>query len=97
MRSIQGNTINVLKWGNPNPEQPFINLHAEVEIDGRLKLGDIVFTETIRAYYKARYHNNSRLNRCVLHVAERDEFYNLRIRLQNGRAIPTMINTEGGR
>ena len=97
MQSIQGNTINVLKWGNSNPEQPFINLHAEVKIDGRLTLGDIVFTETIRAYYKARYHLTSRLNRCVLHIAERDEFSNLRIRLQNGQAIPTVINTQGGR
>ena len=91
MDSIQGHTITVIKWGNKDPDKPFMNYHAEIEIDGDLKLGDIVFTDTIRAYYESQYHLTSRLNRCVLHVALEDEFSNLRIRLQNGRAIPTVI------
>lgn len=81
----------MLKWGLLDPELPVLNLHAEVEIDGRLCIGDVVFTDTIRDYYKAQMHLNSRFNRCIIHVSNTDESTNLRIRLRNGKPITTVI------
>ena len=92
MLSIQGDNVTILKQGLSDPEHQHIKRHAEVEINGRLAIGDVVFTETIREYYKANHHLNSRLNRCILHVAARDEFTNLRVRLQNGKPLPTVID-----
>lgn len=93
IQSIQGHEIRILKLGVKD-ESKFINYHAELEINGRLMLGDIIFTETIREFYREKYHLASPLNRCILHVAFRDEFTNLRIRLNNGKTIPTVVMGE---
>lgn len=94
MLSLHGHEIRFIKQGTVDPEQPHITRHAEIEINGKLHIGDVVYTDTIRDYYDKKYHLNSRLNRCVLHVAERDEFTNLRVRLQNGKPITTIIRSE---
>lgn len=92
MLSIHGDNVTILKKGLHDPEHPHIKRHAEVEINGRLAIGDVVCTETIKEYYQAKRHLDSRLNRCILHVAEHDEFTNLRVRLHNGKPVPTIIN-----
>lgn len=92
MLSIHGDKVTILKEGLHDPENSHVTRHAEVEINGKLKVGDVVFTQTIKEYYQCKRHLDSRLNRCILHVAERDEFTNLRIRLQNGKPLPTIIN-----
>ncbi|MDE0636193.1 MAG: DUF2851 family protein [Candidatus Poribacteria bacterium] len=95
MLSIQGHEVNILKAGLLDSENPNIARHAEIEIDGRLHVGDIIFSETIRSFYEAAHHLSSRLNRCILHVAACDEFTNLRVRLQNCKPIPTVIKENG--
>lgn len=95
MLSIHGHDINVRKAGLLDTEAGNIARHAEIEINGRLWIGDVIFTETIREWYETQSHLNSRLNRCILHVAARDEFSNLRVRLQNCKSIPTVILPEG--
>lgn len=91
MLSIQGHAINVLKAGLLDTEAGNIARHAEIEINGRLCIGDVILTSTIKEFYNSAYHLTSRLNRCILHVARRDEFTNLRVRLQNCKSIPTVI------
>lgn len=91
MLSIQGHAVNIIKSGLKDTETQHVSRHAEIEIDGKLHAGDVVFTETIKAFYDNQRHLDSRLNRCILHIATRDEFTNLRIRLQNGKTIPTLI------
>lgn len=94
MVSIQGDQVHIIKEGLTEPHKPEIKRQAEVEINGRFRIGDIVFTDTIRDYYKARMHLNTMFNRCILHVAKREEFTNLRVRLQNGIPLTTIISTE---
>ena len=91
MLSLHGEEVNVIKDGLSDPEHSHIKRHAEVEINGKLTIGDVVFTETIKEYYQDKRHLDSRLNRCILHVAARDEFTNLRVRLNNGKSVPTVI------
>ena len=70
-----------------------IKRHVELEIDGKLLVGDVVLTDTIRAWYDSKLHLNSGLNRCILHVARRDVWTNLRMRLQSGKAIDTVLGS----
>lgn len=91
MLTITGEQIKVINAGLVSDEFPNIRNHAELEINGELLCGDVLFTETIREYYILKHHLNSRYNRCILHLASRDEFTNLRIRLQNCKSIPTLI------
>ena len=91
MLSISGKGINVIRWGMRCAEVPEVNRNAEIEIDGKLHKGDIVFSLTIRDYYKKFMHLNSRFNKCILHVAEQDEFTNLRIRTQSCKSLLTVI------
>lgn len=91
MQSLQGTTINIIKQGLKDPKYPDVARHAEVEINGRLTVGDVIFTDTIIDYYKKRYHLDSRLNRCILHIAKRDTFTFLRVRTQSLKPIPTVI------
>jgi len=94
MVSIHGHEITVLNHGiSDHAIGVDIKRHAKIEINGKLEIGDVVFTETIREYYEMKFHLNSRLNRCILHVAARDEFTNLRVRLQNMKPITTVIGS----
>ena len=93
MLSVGGKGINVIDWGMLCVEIPEVNKDAEIEINGKLHKGDVVFTVTIRDYYKKNMHLNSRFNKCILHVAEKDEFTNLRIRTQSCKPISTVIVT----
>ena len=90
MLSITYDEIKLINAGVVSDEFP-IRHHAELEINGKLLYGDVLFTQTIREFYKLKYHLNSRYNRCILHLASHDEFTNLRIRLQNGKPVPTLI------
>ena len=90
MLSITYDEIKVINAGLLSDEFP-IRHHAELEINGKLVCGDVIFTETIGEYYRLKYHLNSRYNRCILHLSGHDEVTYLRIRLQNGNPIPTLI------
>ena len=94
MVSIHGDQVHIIKQGLTDPHTPQIKRHAEVEINGKLRVGDIVSTDTIRDYYKSRMHLSTVFNRCILHIAERDEVTNLRVRLKNGKPLTTIISTE---
>ena len=90
MLSITYDEIKVIRAGFVSDEFPMIH-RTELEINGKVLSGDILFTETIREFYRLKYHLNSRYNRCILHLASHDDFTNLRIRLQNGKPVPTLI------
>ena len=92
-QSIHGDNVEILKQGVRDNDAGFYR-HAELEINGRLAIGDVIHTDTIQDYYNTRMHLNSRFNRAVLHVASRDVFSNLRIRLQNGKAVTTVIRCQ---
>ena len=94
MLSIHGDKVNIIKEGITDPHTPQIKRHAEVEINGQLRVGDIVSTDTIRDYYKTRMHLSTVFNRCILHIAARDEFSNLRVKLKNGKPLTTIIKTK---
>ena len=90
MYSIQGHKVKIIKSGTQDMEHQHIQRDAEIEIDGKSLAGDVVVTDTIKDYYDQRFHLDIVLNQCVLHVAKRDVFTNLRIRKQNGKTIPTV-------
>ena len=95
LQSLCGQDIRILKQGVFDKVAGFrIARHAEIEINGRLKIGDVIYSQSINKYYASKMHLDVRLNRCVLHIATRDTLTNLRIRKHNGQAIPTIINTE---
>lgn len=91
MYSIQGHKVKIIKSGTQDMEHQHIQRDAKIEIDGKSLVGDVVVTDTIKDYYYQRFHLDILLNQCVLHVAKRDVFTNLRIRKQNGKTIPTVI------
>lgn len=93
LQSIHGDVVDILKQGVYDNSAD-IYRHAELSINGRLVIGDIVYTDTIQDYYTKKMHLNSRFNRAILHVANRDVFSNLRIRLQNGKAVTTVIRCQ---
>ena len=94
MVSIHGDHVIIIKGGITDRHTPQIKRHAEVEINGQLRVGDIVLTDTIRDYYETRMHLSTVFNRCILHMAARDDFSNLRVKLQNGKPLTTIISTE---
>lgn len=92
-QSIHGDDVKILKQGVRDNDAG-VYRHAELEINGHLVIGDVIHSDTIQAYYNTKMHLNSRFNRAILHVASRDVFSNLRIRLENGKVITTVISCE---
>ena len=72
-------------------EDSGIHRHSECEKDGRLLTGDIVATHSVRDWYDYKGHLNSRYNRVVLHLTFNNNLFNLRVRLQNGKRILTVL------
>ena len=93
LRSIHGDVVQINKHGVKDREAGFYR-HAELEINGRLVIGDVIHSETIQDYYKKQMHLDSSFNRAVLHIASQDAFTNLRIRLHNGKAVTTVISSD---
>ena len=90
LMSIDSREIRVLKSGVWNREEGPDFMHAEIEIDGKLCVGDIEIHVKSSEWYAHKHHLNSRYNRVVLHVVFFDDDFNLRTRLQNGKRIPTL-------
>lgn len=88
--SIDGKVIRVLKQGVWNKEDGPDFLHAEIEINGKLLVGDIEIHVKSSEWYAHKHHLNSRYNRVVLHVVLYGDDFNLRTRLQNGKRISTL-------
>ena len=90
MGAIDGRTIRVLKPGIWNHNEGPDFMHAEIEIDGKLYVGDVEIHVQASEWYAHQHHLNSRYNRVILHAVYFDDAINLRTRLQNGKRIPTL-------
>ena len=90
MESIDRRAIRVLKPGiwNHNDGPDF--MHAEIEIDGKLQIGDVEIHVRSSEWYTHQHHLNSRYNRVILHAVFFNDDFNLRTRLQNGKRISTL-------
>lgn len=88
--SIDGKDVRVLKPGVWNREEGPDFMHAEIEIDGKLLVGDVEIHVKSSEWYSHKHHLNSRFNRVILHVVLYGDDFNLRTRLQNGRRISTL-------
>ena len=90
MESIDRRAIRVLKPGVWNHNEGPDFMHAEIEIDGKLHVGDVEIHVQSSEWYAHKHHLNSRYNRVILHAVYFDNDINLRTRLQNGKRIPTL-------
>jgi hypothetical protein len=90
MKSIDGRTIRVLKPGVWNHNEGPDFMHAEIEIDGKLHVGDVEIHVRSSEWYAHKHHLNSRYNRVILHAVFFDDDFNLRTRLQNNKRVPTL-------
>ena len=90
MGAIDGRPIRVLKPGIWNHNEGPDFMHAEIEIDGKLYVGDVEIHVRASEWYAHKHHLNSRYNRVILHAVYFDDDINLRTRLQNGKRIPTL-------
>ena len=90
MGAIDGRPIRVLKPGIWNHHEGPDFMHAEIEIEGKLCVGDVEIHVRSSEWYAHKHHLNSRYNRVILHAVYFDDEINLRTRLQNGRRIPTL-------
>ena len=90
MESIDRRAIRVLKPGIWNHNEGPDFMHAEIEIDGKLQVGDVEIHVKSSEWYTHKHHLNSRYNRVLLHAVFFDDDFNLRIRLQNGKRVPTV-------
>ena len=90
MGAIDGRPIRVLKPGVWNHHEGPDFMHAEIEIEGKLYVGDVEIHVRSSEWYAHKHHLNSRYNRVILHAVYFDDEINLRTRLQNGRRVPTL-------
>lgn len=90
MESIDRRAIRVLKPGVWNHNEGPDFMHAEIEIDGKLHVGDVEIHVQSSEWYAHKHHLNSRYNRVILHAVYFDNDINLRIRLQNNKRVPTL-------
>lgn len=88
--SIDGKEIRVLKPGVWNREEGPDFMHAEIELNGKLLVGDVEIHVKASEWYTHKHHLNSRYNRVVLHTVFYNDDFNLRTRLQNGKRISTL-------
>ena len=88
--SIDGKEVRVLKPGVWNHEEGPDFMHAEIEINGKLHVGDVEIHVRSSEWYAHKHHLNSRYNRVILQAVLFDDDFNLRARLQNGKRIPTL-------
>ena len=90
MEAIDRRAICVLKPGIWNHNEGPDFMHAEIEIDGKLHVGDVEIHVRSSEWYAHKHHLNSRYNRVILHAVFFNDDFNLRTRLQNGKRIPTL-------
>ena len=90
MEAIDRRAIRVLKPGVWNHNEGPDFMHAEIEIDGKLHVGDVEIHVRSSEWYAHKHHLNSRYNRVILHAVFFNDDFNLRTRLQNNKRIPTL-------
>ena len=90
MEAVDRRPIRVLKPGVWNHNEGPDFMHAEIEIDGKLHVGDVEIHTLSSEWYTHTHHLNSRYNRVILHAVFFNDDFNLRTRLQNGKRIPTL-------
>ncbi|MDE0685911.1 MAG: DUF2851 family protein [Candidatus Poribacteria bacterium] len=90
MEAIDRRVIRVLKPGIWNHNEGPDFMHAEIEIDGKLHVGDVEIHVRSSEWYAHKHHLNSRYNRVIVHAVLFNDDFNLRTRLQNGKRIPTV-------
>ena len=90
METIDRRPIRVLKPGIWNYEEGPDFMHAEIEIDGKLQVGDVEIHVRSSEWYAHKHHLNSRYNRVILHAVFFNDDFNLRTRLQNNKRVPTL-------
>ncbi len=90
MASIDRRSIRVLKPGILNHNEGPDFMHAEIEIDGKLQIGDVEIHVRSSEWYAHQHHLNSRYNRVILHAVFFNDDFNLRTRLQNGKRVATL-------
>ena len=90
MEAIDRRAIRVLKPGIWNHNEGPDFMHAEIEIDGKLQIGDVEIHVRSSEWYAHQHHLNSRYNRVILHAVFFNDDFNLRTRLQNGKRISTL-------
>ena len=90
MEAIDRRTIRVLKPGIWNHNEGPDFMHAEIEIDGKLLIGDVEIHVRSSEWYAHKHHLNSRYNRVIVHAVFFNDDFNLRTRLQNGKRVPTL-------
>ena len=90
MEAIDRRAIRVLKPGVWNHNEGPDFMHAEIEIDGKLLVGDVEIHVRSSEWYTHKHHLNSRYNRVILHAVFFNDDFNLRTRLQNNKRIPTV-------
>ena len=95
-RQLIDGRFRVLKPGIWNHNEGPDFMHAEIEIDGKLQIGDVEIHVRSSEWYAHKHHLNSRYNRVILHAVFFNDDFNLRTRLQNGKRIPTLETTELG-
>lgn len=90
MEAIDRRAIRVLKPGIWNHNEGPDFMHAEIEIDGKLHVGDVEIHVRSSEWYAHKHHLNSRYNRVIVHAVLFNDDFNLRTRLQNGKRTPTV-------
>ena len=90
MASIDRRAIRVLKPGIWNHNEGPDFMHAEIEVDGKLQVGDVEIHVRSSEWYAHKHHLNSRYNRVIVHAVFFNDDFNLRTRLQNGKRVPTV-------
>ena len=90
MEAIDRRAIRVLKPGVWNHNEGPDFMHAEIEIDGKLHVGDVEIHVRSSEWYAHKHHLNSRYNRVILHTVFFNDDFNLRTRLQNNKRVPTL-------
>ena len=90
MASIDRRAIRVLKPGIWNHNEGPDFMHAEIEIEGKLQVGDVEIHVRSSEWYAHKHHLNSRYNRVIVHAVFFNDDFNLRTRLQNGKRVPTV-------
>lgn len=90
MEAIDRRAVRVLKPGIWNHHEGPDFMHAEIEIDGKLQIGDVEIHVRSSEWYAHQHHLNSRYNRVILHAVFFNDDFNLRTRLQNGKRTPTL-------
>ena len=90
MESIDRRGLRVIKPGILNHNEGPDFMHAEIEIDGKLHIGDVEIHVRSSEWYAHKHHLNSRYNRVIVHAVLFNDDFNLRTRLQNGKRVPTL-------